>query len=129
MKGNNIIKVENNILESIYPWFIKFYKGRPIVTINDFYILVGEEIGLGELIRDKSIINYIDWNGIGKGKNREEFERVNEVKYEDDTLIYLHITGFLKILKIFINENRITLSEVEKIINLLDNRSEARYIS
>lgn len=128
MKGKNIIKIEKNILEDTSPWFIKFYKGKPVVTISDFYILVGEKVELGELIRNKNIINYVDWNGIGRGKQRDEFERINRVRYEDDTLIYLYIVGFLKVLKIFIDKNKITLRKAESIVNLLDNNVGIKYI-
>ncbi len=128
MKGNNIIKIEKNILEDKSPWFIKFYKGRPIVTINDLYILVGKKVELGELIGNKSIINYMEWNGIGRGNQREEFERINRVRYEDETLIYLHIVGFFKALKIFINKKKITLQKAESIVSLLDNNVAIKYI-
>lgn len=128
MKGKNIIKIEKNILEDTSPWFIKFYKGKPIVTISDLYILVGEKVELGELIGNKNIINYMDWNGIGRGNQREEFERINRVRYEDETLIYLHIIGFLKVLKIFIDKNKITLHKAESILNSLDNNVGIKYI-
>lgn len=125
----NIIESKNGIIQYEYPWFIKIYNGRPIITLNDLTILLGVKINLSDLIKDKMIIAYIDWNGIGRGASRKEFEESNLVKYEDETLIYLYISGLFKILKMFMDENKMKFYELENIIRLLESdNSKIKYI-
>ena len=117
----------NNIIENKYPWFIKEYKGRAIVTIKDIKELLGLHIDLKKINNKNNILRGKDWNGIGKGEVREEFARINNVNYKDDTIFFVYITGFLKILKVLIEDNKIELLDAENILREID-RNNIKYI-
>ncbi|MFQ7821408.1 hypothetical protein [Clostridium sp.] len=89
--------------------FTKKYKGRAIVTIRDIKEIFGIDIELKKLNKSNNIFPGIDWNGIG-GREKEEFEKHNNVRYEEETMFFLYITGFLKILKIIMEDGEIRFS-------------------
>lgn len=98
-----------------YPWFIKRYKNRIIITDKDLIKLLGVEFNFKkENIKD--IIFRKDWNALGQGVLRKEFEKTNNVYYEDETFFFVYLSGFFKILKFLVNENKISLSQVENIL-------------
>ena len=89
--------------------FTKKYKGRAIVTIRDIKEIFGIDIELKKLNKSNNIFHGIDRNGIG-GREKEEFEKHNNVRYEEETMFFLYITGFLKILKIIMEDGEIRFS-------------------
>lgn len=98
-----------------YPWFIKRYKNRIIITDKDLIKLLEVNFDFkNENIKD--IIFRKDWNALGQGALRKEFEKTNNVYYEDETFFFVYLSGFFKILKFLVNENRISLSKVENIL-------------
>lgn len=110
----NEIKV-NNFNHYKYPWFIKKYNDRIIITIKDLKVLLGMDINFKEL-NNKNIIFRKDWNALGQGELREKFESDNSIHYEDETFFFLYLSGFFKILKLLFNENQLSLSQVENIL-------------
>jgi len=95
------IKFEENITKL---WFIKWHKGRPIITLNDFKKLTGIDLlTLKPFFREEYFSAGIDWNGLGQGALREEFERINNVHYEEETFIYMYASGITKALIILEN--------------------------
>ena len=98
-----------------YPWFIKKYKNRAIITDKDLNTLLGLDFDFKkENIKD--IIFRRDWNALGQGSIRKEFEEDNNVYYKDETFFFVYLPGFFKILKFLANENRIYISKVENIL-------------
>lgn len=98
-----------------YPWFIKRYKNRIIITDKDLIKLLEVNFDFKkENIKD--IVFRKDWNALGQGALRKEFEKTNNVYYEDETFFFVYLSGFFKILKFLVNENRISLSKVESIL-------------
>ena len=98
-----------------YPWFIKRYKNRAIITDKDLQKLLDLDFDFKkENIRD--IIFRKDWNALGQGALRKEFEKDNNVYYKDETFFFVYLSGFFKILKFLANENRISISKVENIL-------------
>lgn len=98
-----------------YPWFIKKYKGRIIITSNDLQELLGMDFDFKKL-NNKNIIFRKDWNALGQGNLREEFEKANNIYYEDETFFFVYLSGFFKILKLLLNENKISLSQIKNIL-------------
>lgn len=103
------------------PWFIKKYKGRGIITIEDLRKLIGIDIELKSLNGKNNIFRGIDWNGIG-GELKENFERCNNIKYDEKTIFFVYISGFLKILKILIEDDRISLIKTEVMLRGIDDK-------
>lgn len=92
-----------------FPWFIKWYKGQPVVTIHDFNELVGLDIlKLKQFFKKEYFTAGLDYNGLGQGPLREEFERINNVRYEEHTFMYLYLSGVAKALKILRDENKLS---------------------
>lgn len=109
------------ILTNKYPWFIREYKGRIIITIRDIKELIGIDIDLKNLNAKNNIFRGRDWNGIG-GNLKEEFEKCNNVKYEEETIFFVHIIGFLKILKILMEDGKVDLLAAESILRVIDDK-------
>lgn len=105
-------------------WFIKLHKGKVVITINDLNELLGMKIDFKEISKRKDIFDRRDWNALGRGKLREEFEKNNNIRYEEETFFFVYLTGFLKILKMLVNENKINLYEAESIIGIIDNNTK-----
>ena len=61
----------------------------------------------------------IEFNGLGQGTLRVQFEEYNNVFYEDETIIYLTLAGALKIIRALMDKNIISLD-----INMLRDRLE-----
>lgn len=99
--------------------FTKEYKGRIIITINDIKEIFGIDIELKKLNISNNIFIGIDWNGIS-GRAKEEFEKNNNVIYNEETIFFVYITGLLKILKIIMEEEKVDLSSVENILRMID---------
>lgn len=98
-----------------YPWFIKRYQNRIVITDRDLIKVLGIDFDLKEL-NNKDIIFRKDWNALGQGKSREEFEIDNNVHYEDETFFFVYLSGFFKILKLLFDENKLSLSQIENIL-------------
>ena len=101
--------------------FTKEYKGRMIITIRDIKEIFGIDIELKKLNRSNNIFIGRDWNGIS-GRAKEEFEKNNNVIYNEETIFFVYITGFLKILKIIMEEGKADLSSVENILRMVDDK-------
>ncbi|SNR85569.1 BRO family, N-terminal domain [Anaerovirgula multivorans] len=92
-------------------WYIKWYKGLPIVTLHDFKVLTGLDLhGMEPFFRLKHFTPAVDYNGLGQGPLRQEFERVNNVHYEEETFIYMYASGVKKALRILANDRKLNMS-------------------
>lgn len=98
---------------------VKNYKGKPIVIKKDLEQYLG--------IKVNKYMSYlkpsIEFNGLGQGTLRENFEEYNKAFYKEETIIYLSLIGALKIIKILIDNKLIQLD-----INKLRNRLEQNLI-
>lgn len=109
------------------PWFIKILKGEPIITVHDFNLLVGVDVMKLDAIKLKPsfhphyFIRGVDINGLGQGPLREEFERVNNVHYEEETFLYLRLSGVAKALKILENEGVLPKKDINNKVFHLSN--------
>lgn len=117
----SIKDINIEILTDKNPWFIKEYKGRIVVTIRDIKELIGVNIDLKKLNINNNIFRGQDWNGIG-GVLKERFEKDNNVRYEEEIIFFVYITGFLKILKILMEDRKIDLLEAESILRTIDDK-------
>ena len=110
--------------EPTHPWFIKWLKGQPIVTLHDFNQLVGLE---GKQHKKLFRLEYFkpgaDWNGLGQGALREEFEKVHNVHYEEETFIYMYPSGVVKALNILEEENKISAEAKQAILEDFKTRN------
>ncbi|CAM2079447.1 MAG: hypothetical protein NSGCLCUN01_03667 [uncultured Clostridium sp.] len=111
------------ILTHDYPWFIKEYKGRKVITIRDIKELIGINIELKNLSIRNNIFRGKDWNGIG-GEIKKEFEKNNNLRYDGEIIFFVYITGFLKILKILIEHGKIELLAAESILREIDGKTK-----
>lgn len=95
--------------ESACPWFIKWYEGYPIITLYDFNQLIGlKGKRHKKFFSPKYFKPGVDWNGLGQGSSREEFERENNVHYEEETFAFMYLSGAVKALNILQEENKIS---------------------
>lgn len=87
------------------PWFIKWYKGEPIVTLHDFATLTGIELyGRKPFFQQNIFRGGLDYNGLGQGPLRIQFEQENNVHYEEETFSFLYESGLRKTLDILKKE-------------------------
>lgn len=98
-----------------YPWFIKRYKNRIIITDKDLIKVLGIDFDFKKE-NNENIIFRKDWNALGQGALRKDFEKTNNVYYEDETFFFVYLSGFLKILKLLLDENKLSLSQIESIL-------------
>lgn len=105
----------NNFKTHKYPWFIKKYHSKAIVTIKDLELLLNININ-SKVLNNKNIIFRKDWNALGQGYLRKEFEKDNNIYYEEETFFFVYLSGFFKILKLLLNESKISLSQIESIL-------------
>lgn len=114
------------------PWFIKWYNGKPIITLHDFTALTGIElIGRKPFFRPEKFVGGLDFNGLGQGPLRIQFEQENGVHYEEETFMYLHPVGLRKVLNILENEKAISsemIKELEQGMNLAQNQNKPKEI-
>lgn len=104
------------------PWFIKIFNGEPIITVHDFNLLVGVDVmKLKPFFHPPYFIGGVDWNGLGQGPLREEFERINNVHYEEETFLYFHLSGVAKALKILENEGVLPKKDINNKVFHLSN--------
>ena len=103
------------ILTDEYPWFIKKYKNRIIITDKDLIKLLGIDFDFKKE-NNENIIFRKDWNALGQGALRKEFEKINNVYYEDETFFFVYLSGFFKILKVLLNQNKLSLFQIENIL-------------
>ena len=94
---------------------VKNLKGKPVIIKKELEEHLGTSVN--------KYMNYlkpaIEFNGLGQGALRVQFEEYNNVFYEDETIIYLTLAGALKITRILMDKNIISLD-----INMLRNRLE-----
>lgn len=117
MNITNEIKF-NSFLDNKKLWFLNIYKGRYIITISDLNKLLGFEVNLNNLYYEDNF-NRRDWNALGRGELRNEFEIINNVHYEDETIFFVYLSGFLKILRILLRESIIDEIDINKIIHTM----------
>ena len=101
--------------------FTKKYKGRIVVTMKDIKEIIGIDIDMKKLSKSNNIFIGWDWNGIA-GISKEEFEKNNNVIYDEETIFFVYITGLLKILKIIMEEGKIDLLSVENTLRIIDDK-------
>lgn len=81
--------------------FIKWYKGEPIITLDDFKGETGIDLhSLKPFFDLKYFIPGRDWNAIGTGKDREELELRYNIHYEEALIPFITLVGLEKVLKI-----------------------------
>lgn len=94
---------------------VKNYKGVPVIIKEELEQYLGVKIN--------KYISYlkpaIEFNGLGQGTLRVQFEEYNNAFYEEETIIYLSLIGALKIIKILLDN---------KLIKLDTNRLEQNLI-
>lgn len=94
---------------------VKSLNGKPVIIKKELEDYLGTSVS--KYINH--LIPCIEFNGLGQGTLRENFEEYNNVFYEDKTIIYLTIAGALKIIRILMDKNIISLD-----INMQRNRLE-----
>lgn len=94
---------------------VKNLNGKPVIIKTELEEYLGTSVN--KYI--KHLIPCIEFNGLGQGDLREQFEEYNNVFYEDETIIYLTLAGALKTIRILMDKNIISLD-----INMLRNRLE-----
>jgi prophage antirepressor-like protein len=68
-KTGKYIRSKEDATQSNQYWFIKWYKGRPIITLHDFKKLTGIELsGRKPFFREEYFTAGYDWNGLGKDR-------------------------------------------------------------
>ena len=94
---------------------VKNLKGKPVIIRKELEEYLGISIN--------KYMNYlkpaIEFNGLGQGALRVQFEEYNNVFYAEKTIMYLTLAGALKIIRILMDKNIIRLD-----INILRNRLE-----
>ncbi len=82
---------------------VKIYRGRKIVVVDDFIALTGIDIRKHKKVfREEYFIPGVDWDGLGQGPLREEFEQLNNCHYDQETIIYMYESGFKKLIRILL---------------------------
>lgn len=100
-------------LEANQTSLIKWYGEKPIITRKDFIDFTGEDIRKHKLFfRQEIFTPGQDWNGLGQGPLRIEFEIVNNVHYDEETFIYMYESGVRKAIDIL----KLSLSLRNKIL-------------
>ncbi|MFR4825587.1 MAG: hypothetical protein ACLUBI_12535 [Clostridium sp.] len=94
---------------------VKNLSGKPVIVKKE----LEEYLGTSVSKYIKNLIPCVEFNGLGQGALRVQFEEYNNVFYEDETIIYLTLAGALKITRILMDKNIISLD-----INMLRNRLE-----
>lgn len=98
------------------PWFVKRYDGKPIVTLHDFETLTGIELyGRKPFFRPEIFKGGLDFNGLGQGPLRKQFEQENNVHYEEHTFLFLYKSGLRKTLNIL--EKELSFDLIKEIEN------------
>lgn len=96
------------------PWFIKFYKNKPIVTIKDFNELTGLGIGSFNELEELE-------NGLGKGWDmlieEKEIKAINETNNTEykNVIMYLDLESFLNALDSLKESEQIGVETYESI--------------
>lgn len=94
---------------------VKNLKGKPVIIKKELEEYLGTSVN--------KYMNYlkptIEFNGLGQGDLRVQFEEYNNVFYVEQTIIYITLVGALKIIKILMDKNKVRLD-----IDMLRNRLE-----
>lgn len=94
---------------------VKNLKGKPVIIKKELEEYLGTSVN--------KYMNYlkpaIEFNGLGQGALRVQFEEYNNAFYVEETIIYMTLAGALKIIKILIDKNKISLD-----VDMLRNRLE-----
>ena len=108
------------IIEVTSPWFIKWLEDEPIVTLHDFNKLIGFKVESAVFFLDKleDRMSGVYVNGHGQGEEREEFEKRNNVHYEEETFSFYTPVGFKRALKSLKDSKKI---DNDKYRNILDS--------
>lgn len=86
-------------LESLFD-ISKKYDEKPIWLIYDLEKFFDCDLDVCPFFRREFFIPGYDWNGLGQGPKRKEFEIINRCHYEDETIIYVSACGLKKMLLI-----------------------------
>ena len=94
-----------------------------IKNLNGKSVIIKKELEEYLCTSINKYMNYlklsIEFNGLGQGTLRVQFEEYNNVFYEDEAIIYLTLAGALKIIRALMDKNIISLD-----INMLRDRLE-----
>lgn len=108
------------ITETTSPWFIKWLNNKPIITLHDFNDLVGFKVKSPVFFLDKleDRISGVYVNGYGQGEGREEFEKRNNIHYEEETFLFYTLVGFKRALRSLRDSKKINNDKYKNIIDL-----------
>ena len=78
----------------------KNLNGKPVWLITDLEKFFKRDLNVLPFFRPEFFIGGYDHNGIGRGEMREKFERENNCKYEENTIMYVTACGLKKMILI-----------------------------
>ena len=67
----------------------KRYKGTPIWLVCDLEKFFGRKLDVMPFFRPEFFVGGYDFNGLGQGTFRQQFEADNQCHYEDGTIMYV----------------------------------------
>lgn len=78
----------------------KKLKNKPIWIRSDLEEFFERDLNVLPFFRPEFFIGGHDYNGMGRGEEREEFERMNNCIYCEDTIMYVTACGLKKMILI-----------------------------
>lgn len=86
-------------LESLFD-ISKRYKEKPIWLICDLEKFFERSLNVTPFFRPEFFVGGYDYNGMGQGHSRQQFEKDNQCLYEDETIMYVTACGLKKMILI-----------------------------
>lgn len=86
-------------LETLYE-VSKKYRGKRIWILPDLATFFHQNLNVLPFFRPEFFLAGYDWNGMGQGSSRTEFEQQNHCHYEEETITYVTACGLKKMLLI-----------------------------
>lgn len=86
-------------LEELYD-ISKIKKGKPVWILNDLEAFLGRNLNVKPFFRPEFFVGGYDYNYMGLGELRQEFEKENYCQYEEEIVPYVTACGLKKILLI-----------------------------
>lgn len=86
-------------LESLFD-VSKRYKDKPVWLISDLEKFFHRDLKVCPFFRPEFFVGGYDFNGLGGGPLRKEFEHDNCCHYEEETIMYVTACGLKKMLLI-----------------------------
>lgn len=78
----------------------KRYNGKPIWLVCDLEKFFGRKLDVTPFFRPEFFVGGYDFNGLGHGTFRQQFEQDNQCHYEDETIMYVTACGLKKMILI-----------------------------